>query len=103
MRVLSYETLKFYCNKGLIPNVKRDANGRRYFDEYDVRWIKDLTCLKKCDMSIQEMREYLELCLKGKESIEERKMILEKKKTALEKEIRERKESIAYVNCSILR
>lgn len=21
---LSYETLKFYCNQGLVPNVKRD-------------------------------------------------------------------------------
>lgn len=23
---LSYETLKFYCNEGLVPNVKRDKN-----------------------------------------------------------------------------
>ena len=23
---LPYETLKFYCNEGLIPNIKRDKN-----------------------------------------------------------------------------
>ena len=28
---LSYETLKFYCNQGLVPNVKRDGNNRRVF------------------------------------------------------------------------
>ena len=26
---MSYETLKFYCNEGLVPNVKRSANNYR--------------------------------------------------------------------------
>ena len=30
---LTYQALKFYCNEGLIPNVKRDKNNRRIFDE----------------------------------------------------------------------
>ena len=25
---LTYQALKFYCNEGLIPNVKRDKNNR---------------------------------------------------------------------------
>ena len=33
---ISYQTLKFYCNEGLVPNVKRDRNNRRIFDEHDV-------------------------------------------------------------------
>lgn len=45
---MTYQTLKFYCNEGLVPNVKRDDNNRRIFDEKDVKWIKDLSCLKKC-------------------------------------------------------
>lgn len=44
----SYQTIKFYCNEGLVPNVKRDKNNRRVFDEKDLAWIKDLACLKKC-------------------------------------------------------
>ena len=55
---LSYDTLKFYCNEGLIPNVKRDKNNYRIFDDNDVAWINSLTCLKNCDMSINEMKEY---------------------------------------------
>ena len=42
---MSYQALKFYCNEGLVPNVKRDKNNRRIFDERDVKWIKDLVCL----------------------------------------------------------
>lgn len=66
---MTYQTLKYYCNEGLVPNVKRDKNNHRIFDEKDVRWIKDLICLKKCDMSIGEMKIYLELCLEGESTI----------------------------------
>lgn len=48
---LSYETLKFYCNQGLVPNVKRDKNNRRLFDERDIAWIQSLNCLKNCGMN----------------------------------------------------
>ena len=47
---MSYDTLKFYCNEGLIPNVKRDKNNYRVFDEHDIAWIKSLSCLKMCGM-----------------------------------------------------
>lgn len=56
---MTYQALKFYCNEGLVPNVKRDKNNRRVFDERDVAWISSLTRLKKCGMSIQEMKDYL--------------------------------------------
>lgn len=56
---MTYQALKYYCNEGLIPNVKRDDNNHRVFDDRDVKWIKDLVCLKKCGMSIQEMKIYL--------------------------------------------
>lgn len=63
---MTYQALKFYCNEGLVPNVKRDKNNRRVFDEHSLQWIKSLICLKKCGISIQEMEAYLDLCLKGK-------------------------------------
>ena len=53
---LTYQTLKFYCNEGLIPNVKRDKNNRRIFDERNLKWIKDL-----------------DLCLQGESTIPQRK------------------------------
>ena len=56
---LSYDTLKFYCNEGLVPNVKRDKNNYRVFNNHDIEWIKSLSCLKNCNMSITEMKEYL--------------------------------------------
>ena len=77
---MTYQTLKYYC------------------DERDVKWIKDLVCLKKCGMSIQEMKEYLDLCLQGASTIPLRKEMLTKKQNALRASIKELEESVAYID-----
>lgn len=95
---MSYQTLKFYCNEGLIPNVKRDSNNYRIFDDHDIAWINSLSCLKNCGMSILEMKEYLALCLKGEVTIPERKQILEKKRNSLLENFAKIQQSIDYID-----
>ena len=95
---LTYDTLKFYCNEGLVPNVKRDKNNYRIFDEHDIAWINSLSCLKNCGMSIVEMKEYLDLCLKGEKTIPQRKEILDIKLKELEHRKQEIQDSINYIN-----
>ena len=95
---MTYQTLKFYCNEGLVPNVKRDKNNRRIFDDHDLKWIQDLSCLKKCGMSIQEIKEYLALCLQGESTILKRKEVLSKKQKELIASIKELEDSIAYID-----
>lgn len=95
---LTYETLKFYCNQGLVPNVKRDEKKRRLFDDHDIAWINSLSCLRNCNMSIQEMREYIHLCLEGESSIPARKLMLTEKRKHLEAEAKRIQDSIDYID-----
>ena len=95
---MSYENLKFYCNEGLVPNVKRNERNYRIFDDHDIKWIQSLNCLKNCGMSIAEMKEYLALCLEGESSIPERKVILADKKEALLQSIHRLQEAVAYID-----
>src|SRR5699024_9175609 len=95
---LTYQTLKFYCSEGLIRNVKRDKNNSRILDERNLTWIKDLVCLKKCGMSIQEMKAYLDLCLEGASTIPQRKEMLARKQEALRLSIQELEDSVAYID-----
>ena len=95
---MSYENLKFYCNEGLVPNVKRDSRNYRIFDDHDIKWIQSLNCLKRCGMSIAEMKEYLALCMEGEGTIPERKVILAEKKEALLQSIAELQEAVAYID-----
>lgn len=95
---MPYETLKFYCNEGLVPNIKRDKNNYRIFDDRNVAWIKSLVCLKNCGMSLQEMKEYLALCLEGPSTIVQRKAILDKKREALIEKMEELQKNIDYID-----
>ena len=95
---LAYETLKFYCNQGLVPNVKRDSRNRRIFDDRDLAWINSLNCLKNCSMGIAEMKQYIALCLEGESGIPQRQKILEEKRRELEEEKRRIDEAIAYID-----
>ncbi len=99
MTGLNYDTLKYYCNEGLIPNVKRDkTNNYRVFDDNDINWIKSLICLKKCDFSLKEIKQYIELCLKGKESIAERKQMLANHRKEIENKISALNETLAFID-----
>lgn len=95
---LSYDTLKFYCNEGLVPNVKRNKSNYRVFSDKDIAWINSLSCLKNCGMSILEMKEYLALCLQGESSIPERQKILDIKLKDLENKMKELQDSIDYIH-----
>ena len=95
---LPYETLKFYCNQGLVPNVKRDSNNRRIFNDRDVAWIQSLNCLKNCGMSIAEMKEYLALCLEGESTILKRKIMLNTKRQALVEQLQQVQNNIDYID-----
>ena len=95
---MTYENQKFYCNEGLVPNVKRDRRNYRVFDEHDIKWIQSLNCLKSCGMSIAEMKQYLALCMEGEGTIPERKVILAEKKETLLQSITELQKAVAYID-----
>ncbi|MBQ3654167.1 MAG: MerR family transcriptional regulator [Synergistaceae bacterium] len=95
---MTYQGLKFYCNEGLVPNVKRAENNHRMFDDRDIAWIKSLLCLRDCGMGIKDMKEYIRLCLMGAGSIPERKVILEARKAEILSQIRALEENIKYID-----
>lgn len=95
---LSYDTLKYYCNEGLIPNVKRDKNNRRIFDERDLSWLNNLICLKNCGMSISGIKNYLQYCLEGEKSIPTRMDVLNDQREVLLSKIKELEKNIEYID-----
>lgn len=94
---LSYDTLKYYCKIGLIPNVSRNQNNYRLFDEYHINWINSLLCLKKCGLSIKMMQEYLKLCLQGPQSIPQRIEMLNDVQQDIKQKIEQLNDDLNYI------
>lgn len=90
--------MKFYCNEGLVPNVRRDKNNYRIFDERNIAWLNGLKCLRKCGLSIKDMKLYMNYCLEGPQTIQQRMQMLDDSKTSLLKKINEINDCINFID-----
>ena len=82
---LTEHTIRYYANKGLIPTLKRDKNNIRLFDEASVNWITFVRHLKNCGMSIQEVKDFVDLWVEGNSTVPTRyEIILEQKEKTKE-------------------
>ncbi|MFB5761581.1 MerR family transcriptional regulator [Paenibacillus medicaginis] len=94
---LSEHAVRFYTDKGLIPSLLRDQNNNRLFNEESVNWLIGVKILKQCGMSIEDIKTYADLCLKGDSTIQERyEIILRQKERAL-LQLQEAKNTVDYL------
>lgn len=94
---LSEHTIRYYTDRDLIPNVKRNKNNVRLFDEESVNWFIGIKCLKECGMSIEDIKNYIDLCLEGDNTIHERFDIILKQREIAKKQLEEAKERLIYL------
>lgn len=95
---LSIYTLRYYDKEGLLPLIKRTESGIRKFTDNDIEWIGLICCLKNSGMSIENIKEFMHCCLKGKDGLEDRKVILENHKKNIQDQIKQLNKSMEIVN-----
>lgn len=76
---LTAPTLRYYETEGLIEPHRFD-NGRRYYEETDINWVKFLLHLKGTGMSISELKQYVQWRAQGDATIPERLDLLKQVK-----------------------
>lgn len=77
---LSPHTIRFYDKKGLLPFVLRNHHRNREFTESDVSMMQTICCLKDTGMLIKDIKQYIDLCMEGTDTIERRRELLEEHK-----------------------
>ncbi len=80
-------TLRYYDKEGLFPNLKRQS-GIRQFDDKDLESLRIIECLKASGLGISDIKRYFELCQQGNSTYAERRELFEKRKKAVEAEIK---------------
>lgn len=85
MMDISEHTLRFWAKNGFIPDIIRDRNNIRLFSEHTLGWVKIVKCLRNVGVDLKSVKKYIDLCLIGDSTINERyEIILETKRKALE-------------------
>lgn len=92
-------TIRYYTDIHLLP-CQRDHGNRRIFDEESVNWMQGIMCLKGCGASIEDIKEYCELCHlpESSETLYARYQIILRQREQAYKRIEEAKITAAYMD-----
>lgn len=89
--------LRYLCNKGLIPGVRRDRRGYRVLDQAQLELAKVLIDMKRAGFAANDLRRYSRLCRQGDATQTERTAILTTRKRQIWREITELQHAIDFI------
>ncbi len=98
---LSIYALRYYDKEGLLPLIKRSQSGIRKFSDNDIDWLGLICCLKNSGMSIENIKEFMNLCLRGNDTVEVRKNILVNHKEHILAQMKQLESSLCTINYKI--
>lgn len=90
--------LRYYDREGLLPFVERTEGGIRMFKDSDYEWLHLIECLKKTGMSIKDIKRYIDLCLAGDSSIEQRAALMQSQRESVLRQIAQMQETLATLD-----
>lgn len=91
-------TLRYYESQGLLPELERTSGGRRQFSERDVEACRVIECLKASGLSIAEIREFMDMVVKGDSTLAQRLELFERRREAVEREMEELERTMAVLD-----
>src|SRR5699024_12176195 len=90
-------TVRYYTYTHMIPELKRDKYNKLLFDEAAINWLLWIKHLRKCGMTIEDIKVYIDLCLEGESTIEERYEIMRNQKEVAQAQLEEAKQRAKYI------
>ncbi len=100
---LSISTIRFYDKKGLLPFVSKNETGYRVFTESDMNFIYTICCLRNTGMPLKKIKLYIDLCMVGPSSINQRKELLNAHKKQVVMQQTRLQENLKEINKKINR
>lgn len=73
---LSADTIRYYEKCGMLPEIRRGADGQRRFSKETIDWLTLLFWLRETGMPMRQMRRFTTLAQAGRETMAERRRIL---------------------------
>jgi DNA-binding transcriptional MerR regulator len=73
---LSTDTIRYYEKSGMLPEIRRGADGHRRFAQREIDWLTLLYWLRETGMPLRQMQRFTTLAKAGDETINDRRQIL---------------------------
>ena len=98
---LTPDTLRYYEKIGLLTKIPRNKNGIRNYDEQSCKRIEFIKCMRSAGVEIEVLIQYVKLLEEGKDTVNERKALLEGQREKLLKKQKDIHDTIERLNYKI--
>ena len=80
-------TLRYYDREGLLPFLERSDSGIRQFKDTDLERLSLIECLKHTGMPIKDIKTFIDWCIEGDSTLEQRLQMFQERKEETERQI----------------
>ena len=98
---ISSDTLRYYERIGLIPPVNRNENGIRDYNEFDLKRVEFIKCMRNAGLPIDVLIEYFKLVQQGDQTIGARREILMDQRAQLVAKMEEMQKTLDLLDYKI--
>ncbi|MFQ6792425.1 MerR family transcriptional regulator [Thomasclavelia sp.] len=98
---LNASTLRYYEKERLLPPIKKNSSNQRIYNEDDLKWLEIIMCMRKTGMTIAYIRNYVDLCKQGNQTLDKRYDILKKQKEILMLQLQELNANIEMIDLKL--
>ena len=95
-------TLRYYDKEGLLPFIEKNKNGIRIFKDEDLRNLDIIFCMKSSGMPIKDIKRYMDMCLEGDSTLEDRLDIFLKRQEVVKSQMDELNKIMEVIEQKIL-
>ncbi len=90
-------TLRYYDREGLLSNVKRSSGGIRVFSDVEINTLKVVECLKTTGMQIKDIKQFLDWCAEGDQTLQKRRDMFYERRAVVEKQMEELQKTLEVI------
>lgn len=95
---ISKDTLRYYEKIDLIKDVPKNKSGQREYTEEILNHINFIMCMRRAGLTLNQIKEYMELFDMGDETLDARYQILSKQSEYVKLQMKEMQETLEYLD-----
>ncbi|MBW1605247.1 MerR family transcriptional regulator [Lactobacillus sp. Sy-1] len=95
---MSQHTVRYYTDQGLVPSLQRDQHNNRQFSQNALDWLTACHYLRQTGMSVKAVKHYVDLCLQGHQTIQERYQLITAQQAIAQQQLITAQKRLAFLN-----
>lgn len=97
MTGIPISALRYYDREGLFPGMERSSGGIRVFSDVEMETLRIVECLKMSGMPIKDIKQFLDWCQAGDDTLQQRRDMFYERLEAMELQMEEMQKTMDTV------